>query len=119
MKNQAEQVIKGSTSDHGKRDLGTLIQLTGRLIEHFLGERFLQLHDQAASVLDLLLQLAEHLLSTSSVSDADIELLSQDWSFFYFRLKNKIFHKIDLSTVRLLYAAISALAESTLFILPN
>ena len=93
MKNQAEQVIKGSTSDHGKRDLGTLIQLTGRLIEHFLGERFLQLHDQAASVLDLLLQLAEHLLSTTSVSDADIELLSQERSIFYFRLKNLIFYK--------------------------
>ena len=83
MKNQAQQAIKGSTNDHGKRDLGTLIQLTGRLIEHFLGERFLQLHDQAASVLDLLLQLAEHLLNTASVSDADIELLSQEWSTLF------------------------------------
>lgn len=56
--------------------MGALLQITGRLIEHFLGEGFLKYHDQAASVLDLLLHLSENLLSKSQ-TEADIELLSQ------------------------------------------
>ena len=59
------------------RNCGTLIQITGRLVEHFLGERFLTFHDRAGEVLGMLLDLGERLTAKGQLEVGEKELLQQ------------------------------------------
>jgi len=67
-------------NENETRDLGTLLQITGRLVEHFLGENFLKFRPEAEQVLYLLLKLSNHhadQLISGSIDETCFELLTQ------------------------------------------
>ena len=70
--------MSNQLNENQTRDLGTLLQITGRLVEHFLGENFLKFHDESQSILRLLLGLSNQLVgSIETFGDAELELFAQ------------------------------------------
>ena len=78
LKSTINQQMSNQLNENQTRDLGTLLQITGRLVEHFLGENFLKFHDESQSILRLLLGLSNQLVgSIETFGDAELELFSQ------------------------------------------
>ena len=78
LKSTINQQMSNQLNENQTRDLGTLLQITGRLVEHFLGENFLKFHDESQSILRLLLGLSNQLVgSIETFGDAELELFAQ------------------------------------------
>ena len=78
LKSTINQQMSNQLNENQTRDLGTLLQITGRLVEHFLGENFLKFHDESQNILRLLLGLSNQLVgSIETFGDAELELFAQ------------------------------------------